>query len=60
MRLFPSIFTHDRLSKPGDEFHARVTKSGRQVINLRKDGEKRSATRYGTGTIVETRVYKKK
>ena len=42
------------LSKPGDEFSARVTKTGRKVIKAQKDGKKASATRYKTGKTVYT------
>lgn len=48
------------LSKPGDNFSAKVTPSGLQVITIEKDGNKASATRYpSTGTIVTTTSVKK-
>lgn len=49
------------LSKPGDEFSARITPSGRQVVKMSLDGGriKQSATRYpSTGTVFETRSTK--
>lgn len=50
------------LNKPGDRLEARVTDTGRNVIKIQKDGgaSKYSATQYPNGTIVETRVKKKK
>lgn len=49
------------LSKPGDEFSARITPSGRQVVKFSRDnGEiKQSVTLYPTtGTVFETRSTK--
>lgn len=48
------------LRKPGDHLEARVTQTGRQVIKMSTDNgpTKYSATRYPTGTVVETRVTK--
>ena len=58
-RLFNSF--DSLLSKPGDSFSAKVTKSGRQVIKIVSGGKKASATRYpSTGTIVQTLVKKNK
>ena len=50
------------LTQPGDRLEARVTDTGRNVIKIQKDGgnSKYSATQYPNGTIVETRVTKKK
>ncbi len=57
--IFPSFFD-GLLNKPGDTFIAKVTKSNRHVIKLKKSGIKRSAVRYpSTGTIVETIVHRK-
>ena len=48
------------LQKPGDEMSARITNSGRQVVKISKDNgnTKYSATRYATGTVVETKTTK--
>lgn len=50
------------LKHPGDQLEARITKSGRNVLKVQKDNGdyKYSATQYSSGTIVETRVTKKK
>ena len=50
------------LNRPGDRLEARVTKTNRNVITLHKDNGnmKYSATQYPNGTIVETKVTKKK
>lgn len=45
------------ITDPGDKMEARVTDSGRQVINIKKGNAKYSATRYSNGRIVETRSY---
>lgn len=73
MRNFLKVFTSQTnksnleektgiLSKPGDKLEARITKSGRNVLKIQKDNgnTKYSATQYSTGTIVETKVTKKK
>lgn len=51
-----SLFNQGLLSQPGDDFHAYVTKTGRQVVKIKKgDGTKASATRYPTtGKVVQT------
>jgi hypothetical protein len=46
------------LRKPGDKFSAEITPSGNQVIKLVRDGKKRSAVKYKTGTVVETIVHR--
>ena len=50
------------LSQPGDRLEARITQSGRKVIMIEKDygSSKYSATQYPNGTVVETKVTKKK
>lgn len=50
------------LTKPGDRLEAYITKSGRNVLKVQKDSghSKYSITQYPTGTIVETKVTKKK
>lgn len=50
------------LYKPGDKLEACITDTNRQVIKLQKDdgNSKYSATRYPNGTVVETKVTKKK
>ena len=50
------------LSQPGDFLEARVTETGRNVIKIQKDrgNVKYSATQYPNGTVVETKVTKKK
>ncbi|MGM9608036.1 MAG: hypothetical protein ACI3XJ_11085 [Oscillospiraceae bacterium] len=50
------------LTKPGDRLEAYITKSGRNVLKVQKDNgnSKYSITQYPTGTIVETKVTKKK
>lgn len=58
-----AMFRKLGLTKPGDEFSARITPSGRQVIKISLDGGriKQSATRYPTtGTVFETRTTKNK
>lgn len=51
-----SLFNKGLLSDPGDDLHAYVTKTGRQVVKIKKsDGTKSSATRYPTtGKVVQT------
>ena len=50
------------LNYPGDRLGARVTETGRNVIKIQKDrgNLKYSATQYPNGTIVETKVTKRK
>lgn len=50
------------LSEPGDKLEARVTDSNRRVVKIQKDNgnSKYSATQYSNGTLVETKVTKKK
>ena len=50
------------LTKPGDRLEAYITKSGRNVLKVQKDSgnSKYSIAQYLTGTIVETKVTKKK
>ena len=50
------------LAQPGDRLEARITQSGRKVIKIEKDNgnSKYSATQYPNGTLVETKVTKKK
>lgn len=49
------------LTEPGDRLEAYVTKSGRNVLKIKKRGFTYSATQYPTtGTIVETKVTKMK
>ena len=50
------------LSRPGDRLEARVTETGRKVIKIQKESGnlKYSATQYPNGTIVETKVTKRK
>ena len=50
------------LTQPGDRLEATVTKTGRNVIKIQKNNgySKYSATQYPNGTIVETKVTKKK
>lgn len=50
------------LSKPGDKLEARVTNTNRKVLKIQTDNgsSKYSATQYPNGTVVETKVTKKK
>ena len=49
------------LKVPGDSFSAKITPSGRQVINVSTEAIKASVTRYpSTGTQVITQVIKSK
>ena len=50
------------LSESGDKLEARVTNSNRKVVKIQKDnGNSRySATQYPNGTVVETKVTKRK
>lgn len=50
------------LSEPGDKLEARVTDSNRKVVKIKKDNgkSKYSATQYPNGTVVETKVTKRK
>ena len=50
------------LRNPGDRLEAKVTKTNRQVLKVSTNNgnTKYSATRYQNGTIVETKVTKKK
>lgn len=50
------------LNKPGDRLEARVTNSNRKVLKIQTDDgcSKYSATQYPNGTVVETKVTKKK
>lgn len=50
------------LSEPGDKLEARVTNSNRKVVKIQKDNGnlKYSATQYPNGTVVKTKVTKKK
>ena len=50
------------LSEPGDKLEARVTNSNRKVVKIQKDNgnSKYSATQYANGTVVETKVTKRK
>lgn len=50
------------LNKPGDKLEARVTNSNRKVLKIQTDNgcSKYSATQYPNGTVVETKVTKKK
>ncbi|MDO4648464.1 MAG: hypothetical protein Q4B26_07415 [Eubacteriales bacterium] len=59
---FLSTIGKGLLNKPGDKLEARITKTGRQVVKLSQDNGliKRSATKYGNGTVVETLVRKGK
>ena len=64
MNLLPGFFgTGGKgfLNEPGDTFIAKITKSGFQVIKIMTKGGQRTFTRYpGTGTVVETIVYRDK
>ena len=50
------------LSEPGDKLEARVTNSNRKVVKIQKDNgnSKYSAIQYPNGTVVETKVTKRK
>lgn len=50
------------LNKPGDKLEARVTNTNRKVLKIQTDNgnSKYSATQYPNGTVVETKVTKKK
>lgn len=50
------------LNKPGDRLEARVTDSNRKVLKIATDNgnSKYSATQYSNGTLVETKVTKKR
>ncbi len=50
------------LNKPGDKLEARVTNSNRKVVKIQIDNgcSKYSATQYPNGTVVETKVTKKR
>lgn len=50
------------LNKPGDRLEAHVTDSNRKVLKVSTDNgnSKYSATQYPNGTVVETKVTKKK
>ena len=50
------------LNKPGDKLEACVTNSNRKVLKIQTDNgcSKYSATQYPNGTVVETKVTKKK
>ena len=50
------------LSEPGDRLEARVTKTNRKVLKIEKEqgASKYSATEYPNGTLVETKVTKRK
>lgn len=50
------------LNKPGDRLEARVTDSNRKVLKVSIDNgnSKYSATEYPNGTVVETKVTKKR
>lgn len=45
------------ITDPGDNMIAKVTKAGRQVINIKKGGDKLSAVRYASGRIVVTQSF---
>lgn len=49
-----AILNNGILSKPGDELYARITPTGRQVVKIKKNGKKASATRYKTGKTIYT------
>lgn len=49
-----AILNNGILSNPGDELFARITPTGRQVVKVKKNGKKASATRYKTGKTVYT------
>ena len=50
------------LNKPGDRLEARITDSNRRVVKVQTDNgnSKYSATQYPNGTLVETKVTKRK
>lgn len=50
------------LNKPGDKLEARVTNTNRKVLKIQTDNgnSKYSATQYPNGTVVETKVTKRK
>lgn len=50
------------LKNPGDRLEARVTDSNRKVVKISTDSgkSKYSATQYPNGTVVETKVTKRK
>lgn len=50
------------LNNPGNKLEARVTNSNRKVVKIQTDNgcSKYSATQYPNGTVVETKVTKKK
>ena len=69
MRIYKDPVRHGRLtaiegrlSEPGDKLEARVTNSNRKVVKIQKDNgnSKYSATQYPNGTVVETKVTKRK
>lgn len=45
----------DLLQRPGDKISAEITPTGRKVMKAERGGDKYSITKYGNGTIVETR-----
>ncbi|MDE6103869.1 MAG: hypothetical protein K2F60_05030 [Oscillospiraceae bacterium] len=55
-----SFVNETGLIEPGDELIARITKTGRKVIKMKKNQgmHKYSATQYSNGTIVETKTTK--
>lgn len=59
---FGVVKTLGILNKPGDRLEARVTDSNRKVLKVSADNgnSKYSATQYPNGTVVETKVTKKK
>jgi len=50
------------LNNPGDKLEALITNSNRRVVKVQKDkgSSKYSATQYPNGTVVETKVTKRK
>ena len=50
------------LNKPGDKLEARVTNTNRKVLKIQTDNgnSKYSTTQYPNGTVVETKVTKRK
>ena len=73
MKKFLSIFGDGRddsnlsksggiLNQPGDRLEAKITQTERKVLKIHTEGGdcKYSATQYPNGTLVETKVTKKK
>ena len=53
-----AVIKQTGLTKPGDKAEARITKTNRQVLKVETNNgkDKYSATRYPTGTVVETKT----